>query len=174
MEEALRALNGLLKDGVIRAYAIGGAVGASFYVAALQTEDVDAFVYLPESDSLLTLLGSVYDALVAKGGIIEGAHVRFGAWPLQVLTDANALIGEAIREASTAPFRDVQTRVFQAEHLLAIALQTGRTKDYLRVEMLLEQGVVDKQKLYDVLSRHGLLARFLDRFGTNALLGGAE
>jgi hypothetical protein len=38
MREALRALNGLVSEGTIAAYAIGGAVGASFYIQAMQTE----------------------------------------------------------------------------------------------------------------------------------------
>jgi len=49
--------------------------------------------------------------------------------------------------------------VFQAEHLCAIALQTGRAKDYLRVSMFLEQDAVDGEKLAEVLQRYGLMDR---------------
>jgi hypothetical protein len=44
VDEALQALNRIAADGVIGGYAIGGAVGASFYISAAQTEDLDAFV----------------------------------------------------------------------------------------------------------------------------------
>lgn len=44
--KALKALNGLVADGVIATYAIGGVVGAAFYIEAVQTEDLDAFVFL--------------------------------------------------------------------------------------------------------------------------------
>lgn len=165
MEEALQALNGLVADGVIIAYAIGGAVGASFYIEALQTEDVDAFVYLPEGATSILLLDDVYRALIARGGVIEGAHVRFGPWPLQILTDANDLIAEAIRESVSVSYSGVQTRVFRAEHLAAIALQTGRTKDFLRIELLVERGSVDVGKLRDLLNRHDLLGTYQTRFG---------
>ena len=41
MQAALRALNQLAANGVISQYAIGGAIGASFYIEAVQTESVD-------------------------------------------------------------------------------------------------------------------------------------
>ena len=41
MEKALIALNEIVADGVISNYAIGDAVGAAFYIEAMQTEDVD-------------------------------------------------------------------------------------------------------------------------------------
>jgi hypothetical protein len=141
-------------------------VGASFYIDALQTEDVDAFVFLPGPSQGLVLLTSVYEALLSLGGVAEREYVRFGEWPLQILTDANTLVGEAIREASDVDFDGVPTRVFRAEHLCAIALQTGRAKDYLRVSMFLEQNAVDRDKLSDVVRRYGLaeqLARFVER-----------
>ncbi len=159
MEQLLAALNSLVAGGVVTNYAIGGAVGASFYMEAQQTEDVDAFVYLPESSSGLVSLQPIYDALTALGGVVEGAHVRIGAWPLQILSDANALIREAIRDAVTVPFRDVNTRVFRAEHLFAIALQTGRAKDYVRARLLVERGAVRVDRVQALLERHGLLDR---------------
>jgi hypothetical protein len=159
MQDALRALNRLVADGMIAGYAIGGAVGASFYIDALQTEDVDAFVFFPEPVSGLVLLTPIYDALVELGGIVEREYVRFGAWPLQILTDATPLLAEAIRDATEVNFHDVPTRVFRPDHLCAVALQTGRAKDYLRVSLFLEQGAVDLADLNAVIERYGLVDR---------------
>ena len=47
-----------------------------------------------------------------------------------------------------------------AQHLVAIALRTGRTKDYNRILQFLEQGAVDKAKLQNLLERHGLTAKW--------------
>jgi hypothetical protein len=124
---ALEALNRLVADRVIENYAIGGAIGASFYLPAMQTEDLDVFVFLPRSYGPLVTLAPVYAALEAQGGVAEGQDVRFGKWPVQILKDANALIAEAIREAASTDFDGIPTRVFSAEHLCAIALQTCRT-----------------------------------------------
>ena len=156
MQSVLRALNRLVVDGVIETYAIGGAIGAAFYINAAQTEDVDAFMFLPSSGSGLVLLTPVYEALVSLGGVVDGEHVRFGAWPLQVLTDSNALVGEAIRQANAVDYEGIATRVFRPEHLCAVALQTGRSKDILRVVAFFEQGAVDMGELLPILKRHEL------------------
>ena len=133
MQAVLKATNRLVADGVVGNYAIGGAIGASFYLPAMQTEDIEVFVFLPASSGPLLSLTPVYDALKAMGGEVEREYVRFGNWPVQILTDANELIGESIREAADTDYDGVPTRVFTAEHLCAIALQTGRVKDHARV-----------------------------------------
>ena len=61
----------------------------------------------------------------------------------------------------------VTTRVMTAEHLVAIALQTGRAKDHARLVMFVESGIADMDRLRDILARHSLLdawAKFEQRF----------
>jgi hypothetical protein len=156
MREVLVALNQLVEDRVIETYAIGGAVGAMFYIEAVPTEDVDAFVFLPPSTGGLLDLSVIYDALRKLGGVVEREYVRFGDWPLQVLPDSSPLVGEAIREAVRVEFEGVGVRVFTAEYLVCVALQTGRAKDLLRVRMFLEQRRVDRVKLRELAARFGL------------------
>ena len=161
MQAALRALNQIVADRVIKQYAIGGAIGASFYIEAMQTADIDTFVFLEPSASGLLTLAPIYEALVALGGTIVHEYVQFDAWPIQILPDANDLVREAIRTAVDTEYDGIPTRVFSAEHLCAIALQTGRTKDYLRVTMFLEQGVVNLELLSDILKRYDLTDRLV-------------
>jgi hypothetical protein len=47
MKATLEAINRMQADGVIGKYAIGGAVGATFYLEPVATADVDIFVMLP-------------------------------------------------------------------------------------------------------------------------------
>ena len=159
MQAALRALNQLVADTVISQYAIGGAIGASFYIEAVQTEDVDAFVVMSPSTSGLLTLAPIYDALTRLGGVIEREYVRFAEWPVQILPDANDLVRDAITNAKSVEFEGISTRVFTAEHLCAVALQTGRTKDYLRVIMFIEASAVDRQKLEALILQHNLTQR---------------
>lgn len=171
MHEALRALNQIVADRVVEKYAIGGAVGAAFYIEATQTEDVDVFVYLQPGPSGLVTLEPIFDALIRLGGIGEDGYIRFGEWPIQILSDATPLIAEAIEEAIDVPFDGIPTRVFTAEHLCAIALQTGRPKDYLRVTMFFDQGGVDRGALRQLAERHGFLdelRRVLPEVGGNS------
>ena len=161
MQAALRALNQLVADGVIPQYAIGGAIGASFYIDAVQTEDVDAFVFMSPSASGLLTLAPIYEALTKLGGVVEHEYIRFAEWPVQILPDANDLVREAIANATETEFDGIPTRVFSAEHLCAVALQTGRTKDYLRVVMFLEAKAVDRTALELILKRHGLESKMI-------------
>ena len=61
MESTLQVLNALEREGLIRRYAIGGAMGATFYVEPVLTFDLDVFVLLPQQtpDGLVTLTPSM-------------------------------------------------------------------------------------------------------------------
>jgi len=50
--------------------------------------------------------------------------------------------------------------VLTAEHLVAIALNTGRAKHFARIVQFLEQHAVEEEKLNDILSRHELLDKW--------------
>lgn len=159
MHDALRMLNGIVADGVIPTYAIGGAIGASFYIEAQATEDIDVFVVLPQSSGGLSLLTPVYEACKARGGVVEGAHIRVGPWPVQILDPYKPLIVEALDAAVETDFDGIPTRVMTAEHLCAICLDTGRPKDFLRVSLFIEQDAVDLPALTEILRRYNLLDR---------------
>jgi hypothetical protein len=47
-----------------------------------------------------------------------------------------------------------------AEHLVAIAIRTGRAKDHARILQFLEQDAVDTERLNRVLAGHGLIAKW--------------
>ena len=57
-----------------------------------------------------------------------------------------------------------------AEHLMAVALQTGRAKDFARLVAFVESRVADATLLDDILERHGLAGawqRFEERYLSN-------
>ena len=156
MKRTLQVLNELKHGGVIERYAIGGAMGATFYVEPLLTFDLDVFVILPQGDSGLLSLSPLYKALRARGYTEDGECVLIEDVPVQFLPAYNALLEEALREARDTSYEDVPTRVVRAEHLVAICLQTGRDKDRERVRVFREQAELDMSFLAGVLQRHGL------------------
>jgi len=161
VKATLEAINKMQADGVIGKYAIGGAVGATLYLEPAATLDVDVFVTLPamEGSSLLTL-SPIYEYLVQHGGIVQHEHILVGGWPIQFLPPANELEREAVAEAVETSVQGVPTRVMTAEHLVAIALQTGRAKDNIRVLQFIEHEAVSSEKLMRVLVRHGLVDKW--------------
>ena len=46
--------------------------------------------------------------------------------------------------------------VFTAEHIAAVALETGRAKDKARVLQFIEAGALNLERLQQILARHGL------------------
>ena len=156
MRRTLEILNELEQSGTMSRYAIGGAMGATFYVEPLLTFDLDIFVLLPQTGGGLLTLAGIYDALRAKGYGEEDECVLIEGVPVQFLPAYNELLEEALQEARDTQYEGTTTRVLRAEHLAAICLQTGRDKDRERVRLLREQAALDHRYLAGILARHGL------------------
>jgi hypothetical protein len=157
----LEAINEMQADGVIGEYAIGGAVGATFYLAPAATVDLDVFVTLPAaSGKLLVSLSPIYEFLKSRGGTVRDEYIVVGDWPVQFLLPGDALEEEAVREAVSTSVEGVFARVMTAEHLIAIGLKTGRAKDHNRILQFIEQVAYDPARLNDILERHGLSAKW--------------
>jgi hypothetical protein len=160
MEAILKVLNDLEREGVISRYAIGGGVGAIFYMEPFLTYDLDVFVRLPRSaDGLLTLT-PIYKALKARGYAEEGQYVVIEGMPVQFLPSYNPLVEEALTEARETRYAGTVTRVLRPEHLVAIMVQTGRAKDRQRFAPFMEEAELDADYLRNVLQRHQLTERF--------------
>jgi len=76
--------------------------------------------------------------------------------PVQFLPTYNALLEKALKEPQEIMYEDVRARVLRSEHLVAICLQTGRSKDRERIRILREQAKLDQNFLADLLRRHQL------------------
>jgi len=157
-------------DGIVERYAIGGAVGATFYLEPVATLDLDIFVSLrPEAGSLLVSPKGIFDYLKARGGTIEGEYIVIAGWPVQFLPAATPLVEEALAQALQKDVAGASARVFTAEHLAAIALQTGRAKGKARPLQFIEAGALDPAQFQAIIARHGLKAawqRFEQQFLT--------
>ena len=157
---------------LIERYAIGGAVGATFYLEPVATLDVDIFItFRPDSGKLIASPQPIFDYFKARGGEMEGEYIVVAGWPVQFLPAANPLTGEALAQAVEKDVVGTPARVFTAEHLAAIALQTGRAKDKARLLQFIETGALDPVQFQAILSRHGLLdawQRFEKQFLSDA------
>jgi hypothetical protein len=160
VKRTFEMLNQMQADGVISHYAIGGAVAATFYLEPAATLDVDVFVLLSHPSSVLVSLRSIYEYLKARGGIEDREHIVLGDWPVQFLVPANELEREAVAASIPVDVEGVRTWVMLAEHLVAIALSTGRAKDHIRVLQFIKDKAVDQVMLRAILEKHGLLSKW--------------
>lgn len=161
MEKTLRVLNRMVKDGVLEKYAIGGAVAAIFYVEPINTNDLDIFFSATSVGSDLAVLVPLYKYLSDLGYTVQGETIDIEGWPVQFLPVFNPLVEEALEQAKETEFEDTATRVMTSEHLVAIMLQTGRLKDYARIQQFLENKVVDNMRLTSILKRHDLERKWI-------------
>jgi len=171
IKEVLGTINQMQADGIIDRYAIGGAVGATFYLEPIATLDVDIFVaFRPEPGKLLVSPQPLIDYLVARGCRMEGEYLIIADWPVQFLPPPTPLAEEALAEAVPFDVEGVPTQVFSAEHLACIALELGRPKDKARLLQFVEAGVLDPARLEAILARHHLSEKW-QRFEEQFLRG---
>jgi hypothetical protein len=158
IREVIATINQMETDGVIERYAIGGAVAATFYLEPVATLDVDVFVaFRTEPGKLIATPKPIFDYLLARGCSMKGEYVMIDGWPVQFLPPATPLVEEALAEACEIDVDGVPARVISAEHLAAIALQTGRAKDKARLLQFVEEGALDAPRFQEIVQRHDLV-----------------
>lgn len=162
MKKTLCVINQLEKEGVVEGYAIGGATALLFYAEPALTFDVDIFIFLPgeKKQSGLIDLSPLYAALQAKGYRAEKEHVMIEGVPVQLIPAYNALIEEAVKNASLEEYEELMTKVVRIEYLLAIMIDTNRSKDRDRLGKVLDEVSFDQKKLSSILKRHRLLQKW--------------
>jgi hypothetical protein len=161
LQEVFATINKMKADGVIDRYAIGEAVGATFYLEPVSTLDVDVFVaFRPEPGDLVVRPAPIFEYLTKRGATVEGEYLVIAGWPVQFLPPTGPLVEEALADARQDVLEGEPLCVFTAEHLAAIALETGRAKDKARLLQFVEEGALDPDRFEAILTRHGLMDRW--------------
>ena len=160
MEKAIKIINEMQALGIIKKYAVGGAVAAIFYIEPLLTYDLDIFFVPAEESESLLALSPVYDYLKGKGYKPEQEHIIIEGVPVQFLPIYNDLVKEAVDNAVQIEYKDTIVNVLRLEYLLAIMVQTSRPKDKQRIIRFLDEGNFNETDLAEILLNHKLKARF--------------
>jgi predicted nucleotidyltransferase len=161
MKKTIGVINELKNEGLIKDYAIGGAIGVLKWVEPFFTRDLDIFIIpAKETKKELINLSPIYEFLKKKGYywkeqwiIIEGIPVDF--------IPVDALEKEAVENAEATEYEGVKTKVITPEYLIALFLKASRDKDKRKIEMLLEQGKIDRGRLDRILKEYGLTGKFI-------------
>ena len=154
LADVLRAANELASAGLIKDYALGGALAAIYYVEPFTTYDADIF-FVSNDKTLSAGLPAIYRYLQSKGWRVEREHLLIKDFPVQFLA-ASGLTEEAVRSAKRIEYESVPAKVFLPEYIIAIAVSVGRNKDLARVDQMLEQADIDRTLLDDLLARYSL------------------
>jgi len=158
MDKTLQVIEEITRQGIIKAYAIGGGIAATYYIEPVLTYDLDIF-FIPAKEGL-DVLAPIYDYAKERGFSTQTETILIEGFPVQFIPAYNDLVREAVENAATLKYRDVEAKVVTAEYLAAIALQTGRAKDKERVIRLLDEAVIDRTVLGRILGSFGLTDKF--------------
>jgi hypothetical protein len=166
MKDVARLLNDMISAGIITDYAIFGAVAQMRYTQAVVTMGADILVVMERQDSL-DVLKPIYDFCSVRGYTPDRGTIRVGEWPVQFIPVFNSLTEDAVRDAETGEIEGIPLRVVRADFLAAIALSTGRPKDFARILALLESRAVSSADIAELARRYRLQSewkRFRKRF----------
>jgi hypothetical protein len=161
IERVFQQLNELERTGLIGRYAIGGAFAFIYYAEPFETDDLDIFAHIPSAGALIDL-GPIYEHFRKLGYPEEGEKIVIEGVPVQILPAAGSLEEEAIQQAIEITVGKEPARVFTAEHAVATALKTNRSKDRMKILHFQETATtpLNRERLDSILIRHGLLDRW--------------
>jgi hypothetical protein len=160
VERTIEVLNRMREGGVFQSYAIGGGIAALFYIEPLPTFDMDAFVLLAHDPVPLVSLSPIYSWLEERGYKAQGEHVVIEGIPVHFIPAYNPLIVEAVREAADKRYGNSTARVLAPEYLMAIMIQSGRSRDRERLIRFMEEAEFSLDLLDRLLTEHGLKGAF--------------
>lgn len=161
MKSTLEVINKMQASGVISRYAIGEAVGAIYYLEAITTQDIDIFVSIKSPPGkLIATLDPIYEYLKASGYHFKGQHLQIEGWPVEFLPAEDPLCSDALLSAIEVEMDGTKTWVMSQEHLIAIAIKTGRPKDFLRLQQFVSLGTFDEEYLREIVNKHKLTSKW--------------
>ena len=156
---AFQVVNQLRDENIISKYAVGGAVGALFYIEPTQTQDIDIFIHLePQPGSLVVTTQPITNRLEELGYITwKDDKLVVANWPIQFIPASTSIERDAIQYAVEKSLTDgVTVFVPPPEYLMLIALQLGRPKDIMRLHQFHLERVYDPLKFAELLKKHSL------------------
>ncbi len=158
LAKVLRVLDAMRGQKIIERYAIGGAFAAVLHYEPISTVDLDIFFLYSETDRTPILsLEKIYEFARSEGFSFDHEFINIHGWLVQFVEASHSpLWKDAVENADHLDIDGIQAAVIGKEYLIAMWLNAGRAKDFLKIQMFLEGGIVDRSELSKLLGRYGL------------------
>lgn len=155
IEKVFKVINRMYREGIIKDYAIGGAIATVYYTEPFATQDVDIF-FIPSEKEKIILLTPFYDFLLKKGYKTYKEYILIDDTPIQFIPASTDLEKEAVKNAILVKYKNIEVRILKPEYLIAIFLKVYRPKDREKILKLLQQTKIDKTLLKKILQKYNL------------------
>lgn len=159
IERLFKLIDKMCQEGILKDYAIGGAVATIYYTEPFSTQDVDIF-FIPPVKEKIIILTPFYDFLLKKGYKTHKEYIIIGDIPVQFIPSSTDLEKEAVKDAISVKYKNINIKIMKPEYLIAVFLKVYRPKDKDKLIKLLDQTKVNKTFLTDILLRYGLDKKF--------------
>ena len=140
---------------------LGHAECAHAVLEPSATQDVDVFVVFNQPASLLVSLAPIYAFFTRRGAVVRDEHLVIADWPVQFLPATTPLVDDAIDHSVHVDVDGQSVAVLLQEHLAAIALETGRMKDKIRLAQFLASDTFDRARFDALTERFGLSDKWI-------------
>ena len=157
--KTLKLVKELKEAKVFKDFSIGGGIAVLYYIEPLLTYDLDIF-FIPLEDSI-DVLTPIYRYLKEKGFKVKKEHFLIEGVPVQFIPVYNDLVKEAVQCSVEVRYGRIKTRVLGLEYLIAIMLQTYRSKDRERLVKVFEEAKIDLKLLKKILMKYGLYDKYV-------------
>ncbi|HMU33570.1 MAG TPA: hypothetical protein PKC89_06880 [Pyrinomonadaceae bacterium] len=157
--DVFSVLNDMRAKGVIGKYAVGGASAVAFYAEPIATKDLDIFfLFEPPQETAILSLESIYKYCRENGLTYDHEFISIRGWLVQFVECGNdPLWRDALANAIRFSFEGGTIDVLSPEHLAAMWAVVARPKDILKIQHFAESGVLDPDRLKEILVRFDLL-----------------
>ena len=146
--DAFTALNGFRRRGIIKGYAVIGAVAATAYMEPVFTEDIHVIILVDSDEEYQAAFRSVSDESEGQ----DGMHQVLAGIPVQLFPSTiSPLHREAVAQARKVRIDNLTVRVAAAEYLVVLYLLAFRERDRIRVRYLLQD--LNQELLNSLLER---------------------
>ena len=162
IEKVIEVLDDMHTANIIEKFAVGGAFAATLHNEPISTIDLDIFFLFKEkSESLILSLDKIYDYAKQNGFSFDHEFINIHGWLVQFVEASHSdLWTEAIENADIVKIRESEVSVIGCEHLVAMWLFAGRAKDYQKISVFWEAGILDEKKMFDILDKYDLLSKW--------------
>jgi L-alanine-DL-glutamate epimerase-like enolase superfamily enzyme len=154
--DVISAINDLKAMGLIKDYAITGAMAQIFWDEAIPTFDLDVLVLLGAVENVLDPLRAIFEWAEERGYETKDEHILINDIPVQFLPAPDPLSEEAVEKAKVLDFKGIPVNVVRPEYLIALWLQppANTYRRLERVAKLREAVKLDADLLADLKARY--------------------